>query len=341
MTNSDGGVDAHPSAFITYAQSHPDWDGRTTEQWKSTVLDFAMLLCELGVDADIDQFHGHDLDVDWNRFGPNGIRDSEFVILVVSTAYRERWEATNTPTTGAGAVREINELLGMFNHDQGEFRRRVLIAVLPGASDADVPHELNGFKRFKIDALTEVGIEDLYRTITNQPATPKPSLGVIRELPPIADRSSSSRNARKRAEAAELETAISRVEDAIQKIPGDVMDQARRGNFSLPWVRAAAQMDAEHQALLARRESLEASETSDAEGAVTEQGVIAAIETVARTQEQGTELSYVEVARELGVSPNDPDYQRYLQRAATVGLIESTAEVDQLEGPLRFRLIRA
>lgn len=270
MTDPVARSDDPPSAFVSYAQSHPDWDRLATEKWRTTVLQFATLLCELGIDAEVDQFHGHALDVDWNRFGTLQIAQSDFIIIAVSAAYRERWEGRNDPGDGPGAVREADELLGLFNENQAEFRRRVMLVVLPGAQDQDVPAQLSGIKRFKVRELTEEGVEDLYRTITNQPATPKPALGPIRRLPPreiypaqeLAV--SAAEKTAEPEEVRELRVALARVEGALEDIPQDIRVQARHGNFSLPWVRAAHQLDAEHQAILGRLARLEAAQAESA-----------------------------------------------------------------------------
>ncbi len=71
-----------------------------------------------------------------------------------------------------------------------------------------------------------------------------------------------------------------------------------------------------------------------------EEEVLTAIREVAATKtDRHAELSQEEVARQLECSPSDENFQRYLARAATTGLIEPLAEVDQLLGPLRFRLV--
>lgn len=244
------------TAFVSYAQGHPDWNSEQTETWKTTVLKFTALLCEMGIDAEVDQFHTHDAEVDWNRFGPQLIQDSNFVLIAVGGAYRQRWEGRNEPTVGVGAVREADELLGLYDGDQAEFRRRVKIVILPGATTDDVPPQLLGIQRFGIDEITEAGVEDLYRTLTHQPATPKPELGEIRRLPSRAlteDQESALTAAESRQkEEADLRIDLARVEAALAEVPPEVQHQALHGPLSVPWVRAARQMLGQQQAILAR-----------------------------------------------------------------------------------------
>lgn len=71
----------------------------------------------------------------------------------------------------------------------------------------------------------------------------------------------------------------------------------------------------------------------------TEEDVLTAIRDVAAaTGDKFSVLGYEDVASRLGCPPDDPEYQRYLARAETTGIIEACADVDQLEGPIRFRL---
>jgi hypothetical protein len=68
-----------------------------------------------------------------------------------------------------------------------------------------------------------------------------------------------------------------------------------------------------------------------------EEDVLRAIERV-DAQQLGRELFYGEVAAEIGCASDDETFQAFLARLDTTGLIESTASVDQLQGPTAFRL---
>ena len=65
------------------------------------------------------------------------VRDSDFVIIALSTAWKQRWEGTS-PTVGAGAVVEADTLKGRFNQNQHDFQRRTL-AMCAGGVDGDLP----------------------------------------------------------------------------------------------------------------------------------------------------------------------------------------------------------
>lgn len=265
---TDSGAPRAATAFVSYAQSDPRWSRVDTERWRATVHRFAVLLCEMGVDTDLDQFHTHEASVNWDRFGPSAIRERDFTLLAVSHAYRERWEGVNDPTAGAGAVREADYLMGVFNRNQDDFRARLKIVVLPGATTDDIPTDLLGVSRFELDELSETALMDLYRMLTNQPATPKPPTGELKRLSSLPLQSPGEVEAAEAAEEAssegvtarelaDLRIEIARLENTLAGISDVDMIQARRGNFSLPWVRTAYELDRRHQLLLARYAELQ------------------------------------------------------------------------------------
>jgi len=125
------------------------------DAWAETILVFTSILRGLGIDADVDLYHAHDADIDWTTYGPQAIEDSEYVLLAVSAAYKQRWEGHNDPSTGAGTAREANVLKALFNDDQEAFRRKVKVIVLPGATVHDIPSELKAtVPHFVIEEIT-------------------------------------------------------------------------------------------------------------------------------------------------------------------------------------------
>ena len=70
---------------------------------------------------------------DWTRFGPNEIRDADFVIVALSQAWMRRFDGTEDPTVGAGAAREADALLSIFHRDRDAFVRKTKLVILPGA----------------------------------------------------------------------------------------------------------------------------------------------------------------------------------------------------------------
>lgn len=144
---------------------------------------FAELLVGNGVDADLDLWHQHDTGIDWTRWGQRRVNECDFVIIAISTAWKQRWEGTNAPTVGAGAAAEADTLKGQFNTNQEEFQRRTLVVLLPGVSLQDLPADLHRLNRSVVSTIDAAGIEDLLRKLTNQPLYARPPLGQRPALP--------------------------------------------------------------------------------------------------------------------------------------------------------------
>jgi hypothetical protein len=203
-SQSVSGGGSGPTAFITWAHEDPAWE--------KTIAEFAFKLRTLGIDANIDLFELHNPSVNWATYGPNAITNNDFVIIAASRAYKERWDGTNNPAVGAGAAREANVLKAMFNEDQSAFYRKVKIVVLPGITKDDIPAELIAApQHFEIDSVTDADLEDLLRTLTDQPAFPRPAVGSVPILPPKFIDTASS----------ETETSLPRPED----IPAELQDR--------------------------------------------------------------------------------------------------------------------
>jgi hypothetical protein len=166
----------NPTALISWAHDTPTW--------RRVVVEFAVLLRQSGVDADIDLFELHNPNVNWSTWGPSAIERNEFVLLAVSRNYREHWEERGDSTEGAGAAREANVLKTLFNQNRAAFYHKVKVVLLPGAGVQDVPTELGAAaQRFELSEISPSSLEDLLRTLTGQPAFPRPALGQVLVLP--------------------------------------------------------------------------------------------------------------------------------------------------------------
>ncbi|MDQ1178553.1 SEFIR domain-containing protein [Rhodococcus sp. SORGH_AS_0301] len=171
-----------PTVFITWAHADTDWDPDQVRVWRQQVRRFAtVLMQDCGIETEIDLWNPA---ADWTRWGPQQIRDHDYVVALTSVAWRERFEGENTPTVGAGAVAECNELLGIFARDQSEFRRRVLLVQLPGVGADTIPGQLHGIARFPLNSIDKTALEPLVRYMTGQPLYLRPTRGPALLLPP-------------------------------------------------------------------------------------------------------------------------------------------------------------
>lgn len=166
-----------PSALVSWAHKNIGWDDTQAEAWISQVLQFASLLVGNGIDAELDLWNDSDPQIDWTRWGPEQVAKSDFVIVAISQAWKERWEGSNNPKQGAGAVAEANALKGRFNTDQEVFQKRTIIVLLPGATEDDVPQDLHHLFRITVDDICLDGIEGVLRTLFASPKYEKPPLG--------------------------------------------------------------------------------------------------------------------------------------------------------------------
>ncbi len=165
------------TAFVSWA--HDD------ESWQRAIARFVLKLRDFGIDADVDLFHMHDVDVNWATYGPLAIEDNDFVLIAVSHRYKDRWEGRSDPRTGAGAVREANVLRAIFDEDRREFQRKVKLVLLPGATPDDIPRELRtAVPHFRVDTFDRLGLEDLLRMLTCRPILPINPVGEVPLLPP-------------------------------------------------------------------------------------------------------------------------------------------------------------
>lgn len=171
-----------PSTFISWAHAHSDWDSGRVSEWESQVAEFALTLRTVaGIDADVDLFH-LDESVDWTRFGPRGIQDARWTIIVMSRAWAERWSGTNAPREGAGAAAEADTLRGLFARDQTDWQRRVVIVMFPDVEARVVPPDLSRATRVSVDPSDPDSYENLIRVLTGQSRYPKPQLGAVPTL---------------------------------------------------------------------------------------------------------------------------------------------------------------
>lgn len=275
-----------PTALISWAHDSNDGGQAADEAWKATVLDFMTGLRVHGdVDAHLDVAYSSD-PVDWSRWGPDMARRSDFVLVVVNKAWTRRFNGTETPGRGAGAVAEADELLGLFSRDRSTFDRKVIPILLPGASIDDLPDRLRGrLTYYQVRSFDEAGLEPLLRRIHGKPEHPLPPLrGSTPPLPPArqftAPATQPARSSQRPSPArvatsiqeftpappasepfgilpeAELRNRLDVVASALRALP----PEAGNDNLALPWARQWHQLMAERASIdaeLQRRQGRE------------------------------------------------------------------------------------
>jgi len=174
-----------PTALVSWAHRDPDWSDYQADDWITKAVAFASLLMANGVETSLDLWHETDPQIDWTRWGQLQVQECQLVIILASKAWRQRWEGTNPPHLGAGAVAEADTLKGLFNTDQAAFQRKTLLVLLPGVDPKEsIPHDLHRVQRFRVGSLDAAGIESLLRRIHGRPLHVKPPLSKAPALPP-------------------------------------------------------------------------------------------------------------------------------------------------------------
>ncbi|WP_169071986.1 nSTAND1 domain-containing NTPase [Candidatus Accumulibacter contiguus] len=165
-------IDHPPRVFISYAQeseSHSAW-----------VLALAHRLRHNGVDAVIDRYFPW-VEKGWRLWMSEQIEQADWVLVVCTEEYRQRFDGNAPPGCGRGVRWESQHITQALYDDK--LSNKQFIPVLPPAGDEHcIPLPLKDFRKFQLDA----HYDDLYRLLTEQPETPVPALGKIRYLPPLS-----------------------------------------------------------------------------------------------------------------------------------------------------------
>ncbi|HEX8344070.1 MAG TPA: CHAT domain-containing protein [Actinoplanes sp.] len=163
--------------FISYAHENSDHAESVRRLW--------LLLRSLGVDAKLDvtataqrQF--------WPEWMSEQVREADFVLVVASPAYRERGENRGDRSVGKGVRWEARLLQERWYADQEAGLRSIVPVILPGGGADGLPDWLlpAGGMSYRIQEITESGVEALLRVLTDQPLDIEPPLGQARVLPP-------------------------------------------------------------------------------------------------------------------------------------------------------------
>jgi hypothetical protein len=163
-------ADAPERVFISY--SHDD------EVHKARVLDLANRLREDGVDAVIDQYE-ESPEQGWPRWMEHQIREADFVLVVGSKLYHDRFLGDGKDGVGLGGKWEGGILTQHLY--ESDMKTKGYVPIIFEEEDVGfIPMPLRPFTRYLIDG--EAGYEKIYRRITNQPKSVKPQLGQRREL---------------------------------------------------------------------------------------------------------------------------------------------------------------
>ncbi|MEV5721244.1 SEFIR domain-containing protein [Amycolatopsis mediterranei] len=140
--------------MISWAHTQRDWTQHQTDRWVTAVRRLAETLVEAGMNVRFDLWHQDSTATDFTRWSPYEVEHSDFTLLVVSKAWRERWQGLNDPAEGAGSAVEADTIKGLFQQDQAMFQCKHIVVLLDGVDEREVPPELSRLRRVRIDDIS-------------------------------------------------------------------------------------------------------------------------------------------------------------------------------------------
>ena len=163
--------DSPPRVFISYAQE--------SDEHSAWVLALAHKLAAWGIEPVIDRFCDWP-ERGWRTWMSERIEAADWVLVICTAEYLQRFEGKAPADTGRGVRWESQHITQkLYDH---KFSNKHFVPVLPpGEGEASIPFPLRDYRKFCLDA----DFEDLYRLLTDQPATPAPVTGKLRRLPPL------------------------------------------------------------------------------------------------------------------------------------------------------------
>ena len=170
---------APPRVLISYAHESPEHMADVERLYK--------LLRECGVDAQLDLV-GVEEPRNWALWMTTEIRKADHVLMIISPAYKRRFESDEPEEAGAGVRWEARIIRDAIYRDQAGARRKFLTVLLPGGRMEDIPDflEPGAGSPYHIKDFSFAGAEGLIRWLQRQPARVPTELGALPHLPPSA-----------------------------------------------------------------------------------------------------------------------------------------------------------
>lgn len=166
---------------MSYSHSNPGWTAEQERERLQQVHRFVAALRTYGIDADADIFHENE---DWTRWGPGQVAASDFVLIVVSGAWKDAWVGAGDAVKNKGVRAEANAVKSIEQLGGDVLQRRCRLVLLPGSDDDDIPLGMHGVMRHCIKRFDFADLERLLRDLTKQQMYVKPALGEVPILPP-------------------------------------------------------------------------------------------------------------------------------------------------------------
>ncbi|MGW2960519.1 TIR domain-containing protein [Streptomyces sp. NPDC001220] len=139
-----------PRVFLSYAHEE---DGGVHKDRVEKLYD---RLCDEGIDARLDTAAHREGPQHWGRWMRRQYKDADFVVAIVSPAYKRRAEHEETRGKGDGVGYEADYILAERMTDR-DWYQRILLVSFPEHGMAHVPDFLRGVTLYTVDPETGAG----------------------------------------------------------------------------------------------------------------------------------------------------------------------------------------
>ncbi len=165
-----------PRVFISYSHD--------SAEHLSRVLELSTRLRADGVDCIIDRYEMSP-PRGWAHWTESRIEEADFVLIVCTETYLQRFRAEEGAPRGLGVKWEGAVITqGLYDNEASNVK---FIPVLFSPEDAaHIPRMLRGVTRYLVGEAEDY--ESLYRRLINQPLILKPEVGALRPMPPLEPR---------------------------------------------------------------------------------------------------------------------------------------------------------
>ena len=136
---------APPKVFISYSHDSPAHEAK--------VLALANRLRGDGIDAVLDQYENFPAR-GWIQWMKHLVRDTQFILVVCTEAYRQRWDGDEKPGVGLGATYE-SQLIQQLLYEAGGVNERFVPVLLDENDGQHLPLDLRRYTHFRL--YTEAG----------------------------------------------------------------------------------------------------------------------------------------------------------------------------------------
>lgn len=162
----------HLKALISYSHD--------SGHHKDRVLSLSDRLRSDGIDCHLDQYETSPAE-GWPRWMNRQIEEADFVLVVCTQTYFERFTGSAATIGGLGAKWE-GAVMTQDLYEAALYNTKFIPVIFSPDDSQFRPKVLRPATYYNVS--TEDGYEDLYRRLTDQPSTLKPAIGDLKKLPP-------------------------------------------------------------------------------------------------------------------------------------------------------------